>query len=65
MTLPQDARAASDETNAPPTWAALWVLALGLGMIILDGTIVGVALPSIIQSLDLDLTEAQWINSIY
>ncbi|MDN5894625.1 MAG: DHA2 family efflux MFS transporter permease subunit [Nocardioides sp.] len=49
----------------PHKWAALWVLALGLGMIILDGTIVGVALPKIIQSLDLDLTEAQWINSIY
>lgn len=46
-------------------WGALWVLALGLGMIILDGTIVGVALPTIITSLDLELTEAQWINSIY
>lgn len=49
----------------PHKWAALWVLALGLGMIVLDGTIVGVALPTIIGSLALDLTEAQWINSIY
>ncbi|NYF98468.1 DHA2 family efflux MFS transporter permease subunit [Janibacter cremeus] len=55
----------SDEVNIPHKWAALWVLALGLGMIILDGTIVGVALPAIISSLDLDLTQAQWINSIY
>ena len=54
-----------EEVDLPHKWAALWVLALGLGMIVLDGTIVGVALPTIIASLDLDLTEAQWINSIY
>lgn len=55
----------SEEMALPHKWAALWVLALGLGMIVLDGTIVGVALPTIIGSLALDLTEAQWINSIY
>ncbi|EMR00143.1 DHA2 family efflux MFS transporter permease subunit [Paeniglutamicibacter gangotriensis] len=54
-----------EEVDLPHKWSALWVLAIGLGMIILDGTIVGVALPTIITSLDLDLTEAQWINSIY
>lgn len=55
----------SGTADLPHKWAALWVLALGLGMIILDGTIVGVALPTIIESLDLGITEAQWINSIY
>lgn len=50
---------------APRKWAALWVLAIGLGMIVLDGTIVGVALPTIIDDLGLDITQAQWINSIY
>ncbi|NNG18459.1 DHA2 family efflux MFS transporter permease subunit [Naumannella sp. ID2617S] len=34
-------------------------------MIVLDGTIVGVALPTIITDLRLDLTDAQWINSLY
>ncbi|RIK09839.1 MAG: MFS transporter, partial [Acidobacteria bacterium] len=34
-------------------------------MIILDGTIVGVALPAVIDDLDLHLTEAQWVNSLY
>jgi MFS family permease len=46
-------------------WAALAVLALGLSMIVLDGTIVGVALPRIIADLHLDLTDAQWVNSLY
>lgn len=52
----------------PPTrrdWLALAVLATGLGMIVLDGTIVGVALPVIIGDLSLDLTDAQWVNSLY
>ena len=55
----------SEDVNLPHKWAASWVLAVGLGMIILDGTIVGVALPKIISSLDLTITEAQWSNSIY
>lgn len=60
-----DKTSRSVEQHVPHKWAALWVLALGLGMIILDGTIVGVALPTIIQDLSLDITQAQWINSIY
>jgi EmrB/QacA subfamily drug resistance transporter len=34
-------------------------------MIVLDGTIVGVALPSMIADLGLDLTDAQWVNTLY
>jgi len=34
-------------------------------MIVLDGTIVGVALPRIIEDLGLDLTDAQWVSSVY
>ncbi|HIW46090.1 MAG TPA: MFS transporter [Candidatus Yaniella excrementigallinarum] len=34
-------------------------------MIVLDGTIVGVALPRIISDLGLDITAAQWVNSLY
>lgn len=41
------------------------MLAAGLGMIVLDGTIVGVALPDIIRDLKLDLTDAQWVSSLY
>lgn len=56
-----------EQTDRPTRsdWVGLWVLALALAMIVLDGTIVGVALPVIIQDLDLSLTEAQWVNSLY
>lgn len=56
------------ETAPAPSrrdWAALAVLSFGLGLIVLDGTIVGVALPAIIGDLGLDITDAQWVNSIY
>lgn len=49
----------------PRRWYALGVLAAGLSMIVLDGTIVGVALPTIIADLHLHLTDAQWVNSLY
>ncbi|GAA5145340.1 DHA2 family efflux MFS transporter permease subunit [Microbacterium pseudoresistens] len=55
-------------TETAPTrreWLALAVLSIGLGLIVLDGTIVGVALPAIIGDLGLDLTDAQWVNSLY
>lgn len=44
-------------------WFALYTLALGLAMIVVEGTIVGVALPDIITKLN--LTDAQWVNSLY
>lgn len=50
---------------APTKWAALAVLAAGLSMIVLDGTIVGVSLPTIIADLGMDLGDAQWVNSLY
>ena len=44
----------SDTAPAPTRreWAALAVLSIGLGLIVLDGTIVGVALPDIIADLE-------------
>lgn len=50
---------------APNKWAVLAVLAAGLSMIVLDGTIVGVSLPTIIADLGMDLGDAQWVNSLY
>lgn len=59
---------ATEQTGTAPTrkdWIALAVLSAGLGLIVLDGTIVGVALPVIIADIGLDLTDAQWVNSLY
>ncbi len=46
-------------------WVALLFLALGVAMIILDATVVNVALPTIIEDLDLTTTDAEWVNAIY
>ncbi len=46
-------------------WLGLLVLAAGLAMIVLDGTVVNVALPAIIDDLDLALNEAQWVTCLY
>ena len=62
-TLPDDVA----DVAAPSRrdWAGLAMLSIALGLIVLDGTIVGVALPTIILDLNLDLTDAQWVNSLY
>ena len=46
-------------------WATLAILMIGVSLIVLDSTIVSVSLPTIIESLRLDLTEAQWVSSLY
>ncbi len=46
-------------------WWALVVLALGVAMIILDGTVVNVALPAMVKDLDLSTTDAEWVTAAY
>ncbi|MEZ5145461.1 MAG: DHA2 family efflux MFS transporter permease subunit, partial [Acidimicrobiales bacterium] len=46
-------------------WVALALLSLGVALIIIDGTVVNVALPTMIRELDLGLSDAEWINTIY
>ena len=52
-------------TNHPHKWWMLVTLAFGLALIVLDGTIVGVSLPVIIDDLHLDISSAQWVTSLY
>lgn len=52
-------------TRAPHRWWALVAVALGVSLIIMDATVVNVALPSIIEDLHLDATQAEWMNAIY
>ncbi len=46
-------------------WHALIVLALAVSIIVMDGTIVNVALPSIMRDLHVSFVNAEWIVTIY
>ncbi|MGW1785189.1 DHA2 family efflux MFS transporter permease subunit [Streptomyces sp. NPDC002143] len=52
---------------APSTspWAALAALSLGLFMIVVDTSIVSVAVPTMVRSLDTGLNAVVWVNSVY
>jgi EmrB/QacA subfamily drug resistance transporter len=52
-------------TPDPKRWLALGIVAGGVALIIIDSTIVNVALPTIIRDLQLGLSGAEWVNSIY
>ncbi|GAA1749019.1 DHA2 family efflux MFS transporter permease subunit [Luedemannella helvata] len=61
------------ESDAPaPTehidrrgWLALTCIALGVSLVIMDATIVNVALPVVIKDLGLSAADAQWTNATY
>ena len=40
-------------------------IALGVSLVIMDATIVNVALPVVIDDLSLNATQAQWMNAVY
>ncbi|WP_020668171.1 DHA2 family efflux MFS transporter permease subunit [Amycolatopsis nigrescens] len=46
-------------------WAALGALCLGLFMILLDTTIVSVAIPAMLTGLDAGLNAVVWVTSVY
>ena len=52
-------------TSAATRWIGLACLALGLAMIIVDTSIVNVAIPSIINDLEITPSAAEWVNSSY
>ena len=53
------------ETNDRARWLSLYVLCLGFLMIILDATIVNVALPSIQDDLDFTQSSLAWVVNAY
>ena len=55
----------STSTTATNRWVALWVLCSGVLMIVLDSTIVNVALPAIQADLGFDQTSLVWVVNSY
>ena len=55
----------SATATVPHRWWALVAVALGVSLIIMDATVVNVALPVIIEDLHLDSSQAEWMNAIY
>ena len=53
------------ETGGKEPWPALWALVIGFFMILVDSTIVTVALPHIMSGLDTDINGAVWVTSAY
>src|SRR5436189_1310277 len=55
----------SETTDSRTRWLALYVLCLASLMIVLDVTIVGVALPSIREDLGFSETSLAWVVNAY
>ncbi|MEI2713763.1 MAG: MFS transporter [Nocardioides sp.] len=49
----------------PARWAALLTLGFGVSLVIMDATIVNVALPVVLEDLHLTAADAQWLNASY
>lgn len=62
-------RETAGEAPALPTpahrWLALTTLAASVSLIVIDGTIVNVALPTMMASIPLTYTQAQWVTTLY
>lgn len=46
-------------------WFGLAAISVAVALIIMDATIVSVAMPSIIEGLDLSTTQVQWVQEVY
>ncbi|WP_448811946.1 DHA2 family efflux MFS transporter permease subunit [Agromyces bauzanensis] len=46
-------------------WLGLAAISLAVALIIMDATIVAVAVPQIVSSLDLTATQVQWVQEVY
>jgi len=62
---PQRPPAMPQPDYAGNPWAALWALCLGFFMILVDSTIVSVAIPSMMDGLNAGINEVLWVTSAY
>jgi MFS family permease len=62
----QKASTATESSSQGKTsWWVLLVLSLGLAIVMIDATIVNVAIPSIQEDFKASLKDVEWVNSIY
>jgi EmrB/QacA subfamily drug resistance transporter len=54
-----------DAAPDPRRWLGLVVVSVAVALIIVDSTIVNVAIPSVVADLDLDSTAVQWVQESY
>ena len=52
-------------TGARRRWFGLVFISIAVALIIVDSTIVNVAIPSIIDDLDITSTQVQWVQESY
>ncbi|MCR8671440.1 MFS transporter [Agrococcus sp. HG114] len=57
--------AAAPERSVRYRWWGLVAISLGVALIIMDSTIVSVAIPAIVDDLGISSTEIQWVQEIY
>ena len=65
MSVPATSAEAPAAHPARNPWAVLAVLCLGLFMILLDGTIVNIAIPRIMTSFGTGLSNVEWVMNAY
>ncbi|WP_246236901.1 MFS transporter [Actinomadura chibensis] len=57
--------AVADPPAGRRRWLAMAVISLGVSLIVVDATIVGVLTPRIVADLGLTTTDAEWVTSVY
>jgi MFS family permease len=63
MTMTEAAMTKTETQRSP--WVALYVLCVGMLMIVLDATVVNVALPSIQHDLGFSQSSLAWVVNAY
>ena len=65
MSQPPAATTSVPEGATRRQWLTLMVLSLGLAIVVIDSTIVNVAIPSIQKEFNASFKSLEWVNSIY
>ncbi|WP_433326401.1 MFS transporter [Spirillospora sp. CA-294931] len=62
---PPHARKAAAPPSGRRRWLGMVVISLGVSLIVVDATLVGVLLPQMVSGIGLTTTDAEWVTSVY